>query len=280
MGRLKHSKKRNVGLVYELLVRTVSDAVIGQDPSRAAVALDIIERHLSPGKTLRDDLDVHRSVMESRGVSASVARRIIDELRAAGIRLGARRGGDAARTALIHEVNRRLGPATWDLRVKDYVAHASVGLVLARSLAGRLDEGPEYARVEEGLVQFLTTEDAAPVAVDRDESRYAYDVARNLYQEGYGRELDAEQAELLREFIRWQFGGPVAPLERTVDRHRGVILDALRSHRSDDEFLKDDLMRTSLEDAISELSGPRPPVDEPLLERMMMLHDLRREVLS
>lgn len=280
MGRLKHSKKRNVGLVYELLVRTAADAVIGNNPERAATALDIIGRHLSLGRPLRDDLDVHRSVMESRGVSASVARRIIDELRAAGIRLGARRGGEVARTALIHEVNRRLGPTTWELRVKDYVAHASVGLVLARSLSGRLDEGPEYARVEEALARFLTTAEEAPVPADRDESRYAYDVARRLYQEGYGKELDVDQSELLREFIRWQFGGPVAPLERTVDRQRGVILDALRMHRSDEEFLKDGLMKDSLEAAILELSSPRPPVSEPLLERMMMLHDLRREVLS
>lgn len=279
MGRLKHAKKRNVGLVYELLVRSVSDAAIAGDARRASIALSIMDRHFGPKGPLAEELELHRSVMEARGSSEQVARRIVDELRLAGVRLRGR-GLDRSRTDLIHEINRTLGPEVFDLRVPDYVAHASVGILLQRPISGHLAEGADYARVEEALVSFLTRSPDAPRAIDPDECRFAYDAARRLYAEGYGKELDAAQAELLREFVRWQMGGPGEPLFRVVDRQRSLILDALRAHRSDEVFEKDGEMRKRLDEAIDELRAPWGDVDDAVVERLMLLHDLRREVLS
>ena len=39
-----HNKKRNVGLVYELLLRRVSECLVNEDNAEAQKALDIISK--------------------------------------------------------------------------------------------------------------------------------------------------------------------------------------------------------------------------------------------
>ncbi len=283
MGQqLKHQKRRNVGLVYEVLVREVTAAVIAEDRDRAARATNIIQEHLAPGTLLGEELIVHQSAIGHRGCGSSTARRIVDELRAAGIRLSTKRERrDRAKTGLIHEINRSLGKDCFDRhRIPDYTAHASIGLVLGKGLGQRLDEGMELVRVEEALVSWLAASPSAAVPFDRDATTLAYRNAIRVFEEEIGQELTGPQRELLRERVRTDLGGNPAPLTRLYGRQRSELLKFFEGSRSDEAIVADEQMRDRLQETIVELRSPAGPPDEQALERLMLMHEIRRHIES
>lgn len=281
MPRLNHNKKRNVGLVYELLAREVAKATLdktGRSASRAAEALEIIAKHLGPKSALHEELSTHRSVMEAKGCSGALARRIVDELRAAGIRMASTTvQRESAKTALIHEINRRLGQETFDNRVADYTAHASVGIILARGL-GRLDEGVEMARVEEHLVSFLESKGQAHKALDPDASLHTYQTAVRIFEEEYGATLTPDQAVLLKENVRVALGGPREPLERVVKKQKAILRRKLSAAMLDEAFKADEKMMEGLKEAWKNLDSV--PSTEEGVEQLMLYHNLVREIES
>jgi hypothetical protein len=282
MPKLSHNKRRNVGLVYEFLTRAVTDAMMNQDHATAAMAMGIIGEHFSEGCPLHAELSLHRQVMESRGVSERLARRIVDSLKAAGIRSSAKRSlTEAAKTQLIHSINRGLGREVFDrYRIPNYTAHASVSIIMGRGIDGRIDEGVDMARAEDHLVEFLTTTPGETPVYDRDASLYAYKVAVGLFEEEFGAELSTGQSELLREYIRVTLNGNPAPFERTFERQRNQLREDLRVRRSDAVFKADSDMAKRLDEAILELDGLRVEATDETVERLMLFHALHREVES
>lgn len=281
MKKLSHNKKRNVGLVYEFLTREVSAAVVAGDQPRAGRALSIIAAHLNEGTELADELSMHRKVMESRGCTERLAHRIVDELKAAGIRLGSRRASrDAAKSVLIHEMNRQLGRDIFTrYRIPDYTAHASISILLSRGIDSRIEEAVDVARVEDHLVEFLTSQPTQRPHVDREATMFAYKNAIGLFETEFGKELDSDQSDILREFVRVSLGGNRAPFERTFERQRSGLREYLRTHRHDQEFRQDADMATRLDEAIKDLDA-LDPSNEESVERLMLYHNLKREIES
>lgn len=282
MRKLSHNKKRTVGLVYEFLTREVTRSVVGRDSKQAAAACLVLSGHLSEGCALFPELSLHRQVISTRGVSERLARRVVDELKAAGIRSAARHQLiERSKSDLIHEMNRSLGKDIFDrYRIPDYTAHASVGILLARGLNGQLDEGIEIAKIEDHLIGYMMSEAVAGQRYDQDATLYAYRTAVGLFEQEFGRELSPLQSELLREYLRVSLGGNPAPFERTFERQRTSLREVLRARRSDGVFTGDVEMSRCLDEAISELSDlPARPTDESV-ERMMLFHNLQREIES
>lgn len=281
MQKLRHNKKRNVGLVYEFLTREVSSALVAGDRDRAARAMEVIARHLSPGTELYEELSLHRQILESRGISERMAKRLIDELKAAGIKFAARASRrDAAKSALIHEMNRKFGQEVFDrYRISDYTAHASVNILMSRGVDARMDEAVEAAKVEEHLTEFLTVKPDAPQKFDRDASLYAYKNAVGLFEKEYGKELSEKQSNLLREYVRVSLGGNPAPFQRTFEKQRGELREALKFRRGDQVFKDDADMSARLDEAIADLDALDPSKEESV-ERLMLYHNLQKEIES
>lgn len=282
MRKLSHNKKRNLGLVYEFLSREVTNAVVAKDRTRAAEALAIMSEHLSEGTVLFPELSLHRQVIATRGVSERLARRIVDELKAAGIRSSRNRPiVEQAKSDLIHEMNRRLGRDVFDrYRIPDYTAHASVNILMSRGASGRVDEGVEAARVEDHLIEFLTTHPAEGPRYDRDATLYAYKTAIGLFEQEYGQDLTAPQTDLLREYVRVSLGGNPAPFERTFERQRQALRDSLRLRRADEVFKSDADMAKRLDEALQDLDKLTAEATDESVERLMLYHNLQREIES
>ena len=59
MKRIKHSKVRNTGLIFELLVRQVASDTMH---NRESKALKIIRRHFNKNSQLSNELKLYRSL--------------------------------------------------------------------------------------------------------------------------------------------------------------------------------------------------------------------------
>ena len=75
MRNVKHSKFKNTGLLFELLVRQVaSDVMNGLDSN----ALKLINRHFSPQSQLTKELKLYRSLSEEKFASEKKAEMFVD----------------------------------------------------------------------------------------------------------------------------------------------------------------------------------------------------------
>lgn len=121
----KHSKKRNVGLVYDFLLREVIDCVLRDDDARTKVVVRLMKRHFRPGTELYREWRLFNAVVKARGADETTANAIIRETRNA-VRRYDRVKLDREKSRLIHEVNHRLGDGVYGRGVPNYTLFATV----------------------------------------------------------------------------------------------------------------------------------------------------------
>lgn len=280
MATLNHNKRMNAGLLYEFLVRELSSAVISEQPGRAADVLSLIEGSFGPGTPLSDELAIHTTALESRGVPRSIAQRLVDEIRMAAVRLD-RRSCNTAKRHLLGEIRKLFGEGVFERHsIPDYKAHASIGIIVQNSGRRRIDEAAQMARVEEYLVEFIASKEPAPKRIEPEASTLAYKIAVESYEEEYGKVLDGQQSELLREHVRVSLGGKPVGAAKMIERHRKSILESLRKAPLMEGVSSDREMLKRLDEARRELEKLPTEVTPEIFERLMLFHDLRREIES
>ena len=103
----KHNKKRNVGLLYEQLMRFTSNCIMEKNQPRAKKAIDILCRHFKPGTELYREFRLFNALVDSRVSSRDIARRIIDESKKACMQHDSHRLRKE-KSKLIKEINHEL----------------------------------------------------------------------------------------------------------------------------------------------------------------------------
>ncbi len=77
-----HNKKRNVGIIYELLLRRVSRSLVEGDMKKAQESLDMISRRFKQGTELYKEFRLFKALLNSRSDNERVAKSILSESRA------------------------------------------------------------------------------------------------------------------------------------------------------------------------------------------------------
>lgn len=121
-----HNKKRNSGLLYEFLVRTISTALVEGDKKKSSAALKILKKHFRPGTELYKELRLVNALLRTTVSSQAVAGSIIAEAKAAA------RGHDVSsldreKSLLIRNINYTLhDDSFYDQHVNEYKIYATV----------------------------------------------------------------------------------------------------------------------------------------------------------
>jgi hypothetical protein len=79
--KVKYNKKRNTAFLYETLVKELTKAVVNKDNNKRVIILGILKEHFSSSSVLYKELDVYKSLYETKGVDPDIAQRMIQEAR-------------------------------------------------------------------------------------------------------------------------------------------------------------------------------------------------------
>jgi hypothetical protein len=121
-----HNKKRNVGIVYEQLVFTISKATVENDSDTANKALKIIKSYFSPGTELYKEYRLFNALVQTHVGSEALASRILEETKIASSNydINALR---KEKSDLINEINRVFGKDKFYMTpVKNYKLLATI----------------------------------------------------------------------------------------------------------------------------------------------------------
>lgn len=199
-----HNKKRNTGLLYEFLVRTISQALVNGDQRKSATALRLIKRHFRPGTQLHKEYRLINSLVRITVTNDAVAASILQEAKAAA-RTHDVRQLDREKSLLISNINKALGDADfYDQPVSEYRTYATAQTLLNDWRDPASDIG-RLAQYEDQLVTWMVSKKPEPndPPLESDnpgEGRLLMKVMMRKLNEKYAGVLNDDQRRLLRAY--------------------------------------------------------------------------------
>ena len=119
MTKKSHNKKRNVGIIYEQLILTVSKSIINNDIKLAEAAKRIIKKYFRPGTELYKEFRLFNSLIKTHINSESLATRIIQEAKFAA-KQHRTKILEREKSALIKSINYTFGRDFYKQYIKEY----------------------------------------------------------------------------------------------------------------------------------------------------------------
>jgi hypothetical protein len=202
---IQHNKKRNVGIIYELLLRAVSSAIVEGDKQRAQLALDIIEKHYDKKTELYKEYRLFNALIKSTVSDTPVAAAVLSEAKSA-----ARRSNhktlDYEKSILIREINHNLrDDSFYQRRIPDYRLYATVQNLINEWAAGDASDLTKMIMLEGQVVQWLLKEKIVEStdlqAPTPEVDSLVVKIMNEKFNEKYAGKLNQDQTELIQEYI-------------------------------------------------------------------------------
>lgn len=265
---IQHNKKRNVGIIYELLLRAVSAAIVEGDKDRAQIALDIIEKHYNKQSVLYKEYRLFNALIKSTVSDTPVAAAVLAEAKSAARRADHKKL-DYEKSMLIRSINHNLQDENfYQRRIPDYRLYATVQNLINEWAAGDTSDLTKMVMLEGQVVQWLLKEKVNE-AVDLDAPAPEVDglvvkIMNEKFNQKYSGKLNQDQTKLIQEYI---FSIENGQEQKFVDRLNKLRETALNQINS----LKETTDNTTLQDRI-------PKVERAL--RGLVFESLNDEVIS
>ena len=264
---IRHNKKRNVGLVYELLVREMAARMVDKDTPGFKRAYGIARKYFSPGRPLDQELALFDAIRSARGMRPAAVRRVLGEVTATA-RLSDSRLIEIKKSNLIKDINYTLGRDFWDRhRIPEYRAIASIQVLIDSARAPkRLEESAQRAQLEESLVGFVSSSGPPTgIKVDREIDDLVCAVLEQKFNERYG-SLMPRQKKLLERYVRGVVADDMRDVQLAAKVERGEMLRTMNESLTTAIVKSDPVMKERMEKAID---GLREIGDGPLTEDAM-----------
>ena len=125
-----HNKKRNVGIVYELLLKRVSERLVSENTKEAQVALDIISKRFKRGTELYREFKLFKALAKSNVSSKEIGISILNESKKIA-KLTNLKKLDREKSDLIREINYTFkDQGFYRNYLSDYKAMATIQVLL------------------------------------------------------------------------------------------------------------------------------------------------------
>ena len=121
-----HNKKRNVGVIYEVLVRYIAECMVEKNNDNRRIASRILKKYYSPGTEIFKEYRLFKSLVETTVSTESVASSILQEAKKAAKNFDEKKL-DKEKSSLIREINYQLGSdSIYNIRIDDYTLYATI----------------------------------------------------------------------------------------------------------------------------------------------------------
>jgi len=199
MKRIKHSKYKNTGLIFELLVRQVASDTMHNRDSKA---LRILKKHFSKNSELSKELKLYRSLHEEKFASERKADMFLNAV------LKSRRQLNETHLKrekynLVKDIKNLLESAEFfNARLSSYKQHAAIYKLFEFNEA---DDPKSYVDNRESLVEHIQSQPKSEtkpslVSEDKDIRILASKLVVDKFNEKYST-LSTPQKRMLREYI-------------------------------------------------------------------------------
>jgi hypothetical protein len=240
---LSHNKKRNCALLYEFLIRHVSKCLVNRQPEAAKQALEISKKYFSVGMPLHEELELFKSIIDSRVQSRHFAQKIIETVCQRASMINAREL-DVAKSKLIKEINYSFKDKNfYNYKIPGYIVYASVQALLnnSRNKKQLVDE-IQRLKLEDVVCDYMVNSvqpTVSPLTSNPSYNNTVYNLVVEKFNKKYDQKLNLSQKKLLMQYAAYMISGDDSKVKQTIQEESKNILNKI-------QFITDEKVRSDV----------------------------------
>lgn len=267
---MKHNKKRNTAFIYEALIRHMTDSIICGDHEKRTAIIKIVTEHFKASSFLKRDLDCYRSIYEGDGkddmnpkviTEAKISKRMIDPT-----------GLFKAQTKIIHDINKKIGPDTFNAFVPNYKTLATISQMFSDKTTPR-----DKVLLEKQLLDSLACSDLKETSL-RPIDNLIYKSFVEKFNSEYSGRLIEEQKNLLTKYIT-SFADNAVELKIYLNTEVSRLKEVVGQAMNSDLIQNDSVLVEKTQDVIKKLNClVNTTIDEKVLRTVLSAQKLAKEL--
>ena len=276
-----HNKKRNVGIIYEQLLRTMANALISDETEKYQTTLKIIRTNFAPGTQLYREFRLFNALVKTTVDKESLAIRILQEAKTAALGFD-RDQLRKEKAALIKDINYSLSdPSFYSQRINEYREYATIQTLLNDWRSGTPMNLARVADYENKVCNFLLTEkndETLSVLRDDNVSGLTVRLMTEKFNSRYGQQLNDDQQTLIREYVFSTQRGDTAQFRGYLNELKQTLTEELEifSKACDNQILNEKMDRVS--SAVTSLDTSS--INDDTVTRFLLVSQLKSEIME
>jgi len=275
-----HNKKRNVGVIYELLLRNISNSLIKNDKHSAQKALKIIEKRFDKSSELYKEFRLFNALIKSTVSNSAVAAAILTEAKSA-----ARRCDESKlnkeKSLLIKDINHNLKDKDfYHRRIPEYRVYATIQTLLNDWRSGDISDFSRVIQYESKAVEWLLKEKEENIpleeVVNSDVNSLVVQIMSEKINTRYGDALSEDQRAIVKDYIfSLSENKDEKILNRLIETREKILVELEDfKNKTDNEVVLKKI--ASVREKI--LSESFSTVDDNTVSRFLILIQLQKEL--
>jgi len=228
----KHNKKRNIGIMYELLLRHISNKLIENDKKGAEKATKIIEKRFAKNTELYKEFRLFNALSRTTVQNTEIAAAILTEAKSAARRFDKRRL-EKEKSALIRDINYSINDKTFYYRsISDYREMANIHNMINEWQKGDRSDLKSMVILEQKALNTLMTEKKERVISEtrqQDNDALIEKIMTKKLNEKYSN-LSSMQREIIQKYALYsQNESDHVKLKEFLSEKKKLTLKSLKS---------------------------------------------------
>lgn len=270
--RLKHNKKRNTAFVYEALVRELTESVVKNNKNKQNKIVSIIKDHFTKGSALNEELNLYKTIYETKDVEKNIAEKIVVEVKQKYNSLD-KRSLFVEQSALINKINKTLSNKIFSNFVPNYKSIASVYSIFQDALPIK-----DRVLLEENIVDQMSSSVVIKEETQQPIDSLVYSTFVDKFNQEYSESLNEGQKTLLSHYIS-SFADNGLELKVYLNEEITRLKDKLTEARTAEEERENSSMSDKLNKVYTILEDTKDrPIDTETLEVVLKTQDLLEEI--
>jgi len=200
---MRHNKKRNSALLYEFLIRQISNCLVQKDKKGVSKAMAISKKYFSKGAALREELDLFKTLLDTSVKSKISASRILNEVLSGAEKMNSRKL-DVEKSKLIKEINYTFNEKFYKHKIPDYKIYASIYTLLneqrnKKKVLSTVDKIKLEDNILEHLISRNVDKPATP-QIDPNYNNAVFKFVVQRFHKKYENRLTERQKRLLTKY--------------------------------------------------------------------------------
>jgi hypothetical protein len=266
---MKHNKKRNTAFLYECLIKELTKAIVRENKKRQIITKKVIKEFFNKNSELRKELNLYNSLLDSKELSESFSRRLLEETKKDFYGLDRKKIFNS-QTKLINIMNQQLGHDIFSNFVPNYKDIASVGLYFQNNNLS----AKKRIMLENNLVKFLGRKNLILTEMKHLDN-LEYKTFVNKFNNSYERTLQTEQKDLLTNYIV-SFSDNGLGLKSFLNEEIGRLKVAVGQHIVEGSTTLNNENFKKVKAKLDNYS--QTPINQQMVEEIFYIQDLLAEV--
>jgi hypothetical protein len=272
----KHNKKRNVGIIYELLLRFISNSLVEGDKKRAQKALTIIEKRFNKNTELYKEFRLFNALAKTTASGSHIAAAILNETKSAIKRTNSKKL-KIEKSRLIKDINYILNDSNFYYRkVPDYKTYAIIHNLFEEWKKEDKSNLTDMFHYENVITEWLLSEKRELVKQSNIEAdNLIFNIMTKKLNERYSK-FNNEQKQILQNYALYNEEENHHKMRNYLVNLKENTVKKISAYESESDNIIVNSKINSVVKNINELNTDI--IDDQLITKFLMLSKLKEEL--